>query len=197
MSSPKHFSVADFGAEVAYIKNNKDKRLFRAVDVNWSPPKLWERDQDAPVSDADYAPANVYAITRHHHLEKRRENIVYVGMSLHLDKRFANHPKADLIRHLAGEIKLSVGTVTFGPWSHKKSIKKSVEQIEHILIWALAPKFNNKKVYSLPGFGKNGASAWHICNGGHRFAGRMPLEIVFPWMIVRRGHDHSFRMVGE
>ena len=197
MAKPKKFSLADFGADIEEIKNRADRRLFKNATITWGTPRVWRPEEDAPITEADVSSANVYAITRHHHLEKRRENIVYIGLSLRLQSRFNNHPKADMIRQKRGEVKLSIGTVSFAPWFHARSVKKSVEQIEHILIWALSPEYNDKKAHSLPGFGSNGASAWQICNKGYRFAGRLPLEIVFPWMIVRNGRDHSRRSLAR
>ncbi len=66
-----------------------------------------------------------------------------------------------------------------------------MEEIEHLLIWALDPPYNDRKNYTLPGMGKHRANAWHLENIGFRFAGQMPREIVFPWMLVKPGRNRS------
>ena len=66
-----------------------------------------------------------------------------------------------------------------------------MEEIEHLLIWALDPANNTNKNYTLPGMGQRRGNAWHIKNSGYRFAGQMPREIVFPWMLVKVGRDRS------
>jgi hypothetical protein len=38
---------------------------------------------------------------------------------------------------------------------------------------------------------KHRANAWHLENIGFRFAGQMPREIVFPWMLVKPGRNRS------
>ena len=56
---------------------------------------------------------------------------------------------------------------------------------------------NISKQTTIPGFGRNRGGAWHIVNRGHRFRGRMPREIIFPWMIVKPGRDTSFKKRAE
>ncbi len=157
----------------------------------WSKPRLWKPEEDAPLQDASNGLGHVYAIVRDHHRAKTKERIAYIGISQKLDSRFANHPKTDDIRGMRGQTSLSIGNIDFQKWTHKKSVSKSINDIEHILIWATGPAFNERKMYSLPGFGQNGSCAWHITNAGHRFAGRMPREIAYPWMILKPGRDRS------
>jgi hypothetical protein len=63
--------------------------------------------------------------------------------------------------------------------------------LEHLFIWSLWPELNEKKTSTLPGMGSKPGRAWHIMNEGHRFAGRMPREIVYPWMLIKPGRDRS------
>ncbi len=73
--------------------------------------------------------------------------------------------------------------------------KDTLEELEHILIWALWAfghvLDNKKKQNILPGLGLNGGGAWQVKSTGYRFKGRMPLEIVFPWMLLKVGRDRS------
>jgi len=72
--------------------------------------------------------------------------------------------------------------------------QKTLEELEHLLIWALPfDLVNEKKQFTLPGLGKNGGTAWHIHNKGYRFNGRMPKEIVYPWMMIEHGRDRSLK----
>lgn len=191
MPLPKHFHIADFGGQVDEIVNPSDRRLFKEVTITWGGLKLWQKDEHAPIDRSQQAPGYVYALTRDHHRANHRETIVYIGKTETLNTRFYNHPKANQLREMRGETCLSVGAIQFGPYHHKKSTHRSVEEIEHLLIWALAPKFNEKKVESLPGMGSYPGRPWHVVNRGHRFAGRMPREIVYPWMLVKPGRNRA------
>ncbi|WP_428990942.1 hypothetical protein [Methylocapsa aurea] len=184
MPVPRGFKIADFGYEIGDL-------VFKQVKITWSKPRLWKTDEDAPIQDAERGLGHIYAIVRDHHRAKTRENIAYIGISQRLDRRFGNHPKAEKLKSMRGQTALSIGNIEFGKWTHKKSVGQSINDIEHILIWAIGPAFNERKWYSLPGFGKNGSCAWHITNAGHRFAGRMPREIAYPWMITKPGRDRS------
>lgn len=93
---------------------------------------------------------------------------------------------------MRGTTSLSIGNVHFADHTWTKTIPRSIAELEHILIWAIGPELNERKQYSLPGFGKSG-QAWHITNKGHRFAGRMPREIVYPWMLLKLGRDRSIK----
>lgn len=59
------------------------------------------------------------------------------------------------------------------------------------LRWTIWPEFNDRKAYSLPGIGSQPARAWRIYNAGYRFSGTMPIEIVYPWMLIKPGRDRS------
>jgi hypothetical protein len=48
-----------------------------------------------------------------------------------------------------GNTGLSVGRITFGR-NRRSSIRRAVEDIEHLLIWALTPSENESKNFTLP-----------------------------------------------
>jgi hypothetical protein len=193
MPVPIGFKIADFGSEIGGLQNGAGHPIFKQVTIDWCEPKQWARDGGAPIDAAENSLGHVYAIVREHHKAKTRQNIAYIGISQKIETRFYIHPKAEEIRSLRGQAYLSIGNIAFGKWTHQKSVLKYINDIEHILIWAIDPDFNEKKMYSLPGFGQNGVRAWHIINTGHRFAGRMPREITYPWMILKPGRDRSLK----
>lgn len=195
MPTPKGFKIANFGSDIDELENGSGNPLFRLITIKWSKPRQWDTEADAPIQDAEKSLGHVYAIVRDHPLAKTKQRIAYIGISQKLDSRFANHPKAYKILSMRGQTSLSIGNIKFQPWTHKKSVSKSINDIEHILIWAIRPRYNDQKTQSLPGFGNNGISAWHITNVGHRFAGRMPREIAYPWMILKPGRDRSSKKV--
>lgn len=190
MGIPTHFKIADFGGEPDELE------LHRKVTINWSEPKRWNKDEYAPTGADHVEPGYLYAIVRNHHRAKTRDTIVYIGITNDLDRRFSNHPKAQAFADMRGPTGLSIGTVDFHGYrtAQNKENRKAIEGLEHLLIWALWPTlFNDKKQYSLPRFKAPLAQAWHVENVGYRFAGRMPREIVFPWMIVKPGRDRSVK----
>jgi hypothetical protein len=91
-----------------------------------------------------------------------------------------------------GKTGLSVGRITFGR-NRRSSIRRAVEDIEHLLIWALTPSENESKNFTLPCAGEREAPAWHIENDGYEFFGQMPSEIVYPWMLIKVRRDRSAR----
>ncbi len=192
MTTPYGFKIADFGGEVEAISNRLGRPLFKSVTISWTAPQIWLREEAAPTYLAEDAPGHLYALVRDHHRAKTRENIVYIGLTNDLSHRFANHPKAEQLRSMRGTTSLSIGNLNFH--GYRTAIQKSkpvIEELEHLLIWALNPAYNDRKMYSVPGVGARPSRAWHIICDGHRFAGRMPREIVYPWMLIRPGRDRS------
>lgn len=194
MATPRHFKLADFGDEP------EDTGLFCLAEITWSEPKPWDDDGKAPIGAANCDDA-IYVVVRDHKNQAKAGTIVYVGMTTALPTRFNLHHCADEIRKKRGATYLSVGTVRYAgrhaAWA-RKNPGKALRQIEHILIWALWPTLvNNKNQNSIPLLaGKNVAEAkpWIIRREGHRFHGRMPREIVYPWMAVKPGRDRSTRI---
>ncbi|KIC56988.1 hypothetical protein RM53_10345 [Brevundimonas nasdae] len=194
MAAPRHFKVADFSDEP------EDTGHFCVATIDWSEPKPWDDDSHAPLGAAERDDA-LYVLVRDHWRASRKNSIVYVGMTTNLPSRFREHHCADRLRKMRGSTLLSIGNVRYsgrhGRWAAQNA-GKALKQIEHILIWALpTPLENDKNQYSIPLLaGKNIADAkpWLIRREGHRFHGRMPREIVYPWMIVKPGRDRSLKL---
>jgi len=181
----------DFGDEP------DDTGHFCIATVDWSEPKGWDEFDNPPFDAAGKSDA-LYVLVRDHWRASRKNTIVYVGMTTNLPKRFIDHKCANRLRAMRGSTLLSIGSVTFsGKYSlwARRNLARSLGQIEHILIWALpSPLENDKNQYSIPLLaGRNVAEAkpWIIRREGHRFHGRMPREIVYPWMIIKPGRDRS------
>ncbi len=191
MATPRHFKLADFGDEPDLTG------FFCLATVDRSEPKEWDEDGYAPLGAAERGDA-LYVLVRDHWRATRKNTIVYVGMTTNLPKRFVEHHRANEIRQKRGSTLLSVRTVTFSGkhslWARRHPAK-SLRQIEHILIWALPPPLlNSQNQYSMPLLSGNNvgqAKPWIIRREGHRFHGRMPREVVYPWMVVKLGRDRS------
>jgi hypothetical protein len=196
MAAPVGFKVADFLYEADELENSSG-RLFKPAVISWSLPRTWKSDERAPTGLDNLEPGYLYAIVRNHHRARTRDTIVYVGITNNLDRRFANHPKASDLAGMRGETGLSIGRIDFGSYrtARNSGNRKALEGIEHLLIWALwSPSLlNDRKVMSLPNFRAPVAQAWHVKNEGYRFKGRMPRELVFPWMLVKPGRDRSLK----
>lgn len=191
MAIPRQFKCADWGGEIDDIKNNQGSPLFKSALITWSIPKIWLKGEPAPIGQDAVATDCIYCLIRDHHRAKSKVKIVYVGITRNIAVRFANHPKAKLLRDMRGDTSLSVGSIDFGKNWRQKGSKQATEQLEHLLIWALRPKYNERKTYMLPGMGKHPARPWKVENKGFRFAGTMPRELVYPWMLVKPGRDRS------
>ena len=139
----------------------------------------------------------VYAIVRNHHRANTRDTIKYIGITERLKRRFYNHSVATKLAAMRGQTSLSIASIDFGNnTSMKWQPRGAIEEIEHILIWALwefSDLVNEKKQYSLPGLKYLDGVAWHIVNKGYRFSGRMPREIIYPWILTKPGRDRSIK----
>ena len=190
MAVPKGFKPADLGGEPHEVICNPS---YKPITINWSVPQPWGRNECAPISLAKQKPGYLYAITWDHHRAARRDTIAYIGISSKLDTRFNDHPKAEALLARKRKTFLSVGDVDFGRLTSTSARTKQItEELEHILIWALwSDLTNDRKMFGMPGHGKNGGGAWHITNAGYRFGGRMPREIIYPWMLIKPGRDRA------
>lgn len=193
MAAPYGFKPADLGGEPDELDCVP---AFRPIKINWSKPEPWgPGDEEAPIGKAQRRPGYLYAISWDHHRAHRSETIAYVGITRSLETRFSNHPTSQKLRDMKRKTFLSIGHIDFGrltTTSHRTI--RITEELEHILIWALWPDLvNERKMWRVPGYGRNLGSPWHVVNTGHRFRGRMPREIVFPWMIVKPGRDRSWK----
>lgn len=191
MPVPRHFKLADFGAEP------DEAGLFCLATVEWSEPMEWDENGKPPLEAAAHKDA-LYVLVRDHWRASRKNTIVYVGMTTNLPNRFVDHHCASTLLKRRGSTLLSIGNVSFSGkhslWA-RRNPAKSLRQLEHILVWALPPPLMNiQNQYVIPLLsGKNVGEAkpWIIRREGHRFHGRMPREIVYPWMAVKLGRDRS------
>lgn len=191
MSIPKGFKAIDWGGEIDQVVTSQSKKIFKPVRIHWSEPTAWLRDEYAPIAKGVERKDCLYCLLRDHHKARQRKQIVYVGITNNLDRRFHNHAVAAQLREKKGTTLLSVGEVDFGSFWRQAGSKKATEQLEHLLIWAIWPKFNDRKSDTLPGMGSSATKPWHVVNSGHRFQGQMPREIVYPWMLTLPGKLRS------
>jgi hypothetical protein len=125
-----------------------------------------------------------------------KDRIVYVGLTASPNTRFGNHETAKKIVCQRSEIKFTYAPIDFVHGRNRElQTKQALEEIEHLSIWAVWSSghelLNDKKQHTLPGMGKNRGNAWQIMNTGYRFSGSMPLEIIYPWMLIKPGRDRS------
>lgn len=193
MSLFRRLKPADFGGEIRGLENAGGKALYKRATLVWSDPQDLDSEKSKPFFE-DNRPL-LYAIMRNHHRMGSKNAIRYIGLSETPRNRFANHPKAVELVKMRGLTSLSYAYLDIGRSSQRiGAVKRALEEIEHILIWALWEKeslLNDRKVFTLPGMGVHAGQAWQILNVGFRFSGRMPREIVYPWMLVERGRDRS------
>ncbi|MGA1805178.1 hypothetical protein [Rhizobium sp. HT1-10] len=190
MSYIPGFEPADFGNTLDGLTNRAGNPTFTKATLIWSKPQILDKDTHRPFFE-DNRPL-LYVIIRNHHSMKKKDRICYIGLSTTPKNRFKNHPKARTLSQMRGETSLSYAYLDEENSKNVARVKPALEQIEHILIWTLWQQLeNDRKLFVLPGMGAFAGQAWHIVNEGYRFAGQMPKEIVYPWMLVRKGRDRS------
>lgn len=194
MAAPSQFKAADFGGEPEDVCNAAGNRLYKEVVLNWCTPRPWNEFKVSPVNGEDTA--CLYALVRNHHKSQSKDHIAYIGLTTNPQDRFLNHPKAQSIVERQGSVGLSLAPINITSGRNRvHRIKTALEEIEHLLIWAVWHELeNDKKMFTLPGMGTNGGNAWHITNEGYRFSGRMPREILYPWMLVKPGRDRTSKV---
>lgn len=185
--------AADWAAEPGHVQNSAGFPLYHRVELVWTKPVQWLKSQRVP--DFSTSEPFLYVLVRDHGRAHTRDHIEYVGLTTSPGTRFGNHKKAREIVRRRGTVLFSYAPITFIRGRDRvKRVKRALEEIEHLLIWAIPEHLeNDKKQYTLPGMGKNGGEAWHILNKGYRFRGRMPLEIVYPWMLLKSGRNRTAR----
>lgn len=191
MGAPGQFQIADFGGETEDVQNAAGNPLHKMVSLQWCRPRQWRKGEAAPIHDED-EPC-VYALVRNHGNARSKDNIVYIGLTKNPQTRFANHPTAKRIVKMRGEVGLSLAPINFVKGRNRiQNLKRALEEIEHLLIWSLWQGLeNDRKMFTLPGMSRNAGNAWHIVNEGYRFSGRMPREIIYPWMLVKPGRNRT------
>jgi hypothetical protein len=146
------FHAAPWG-KIDDVRNHHGKPLFNEVYIRWQSPEAWEKGAPPPVNGAS-GRNHLYCLVRDHHRSERRGRIVYVGLTRALATRFANHTVAKQLLTMRGKTSLAVGDVQFGKYWHKQGDKRAIEQLEHILIWALSSS-------DLLNERKNRNTTWH------------------------------------
>lgn len=188
------FKLAQWAGHPAYLENAAGNPLFKEVQLDWKTPTAWAKDQRVPTYDD--AEAFIYVLLRDHGRSKRRDQIVYVGLTASPHTRFGDHKKAKQIVAQHGRVRFTYAPVDFIQGRNRIERRKAaLEELEHLIIWSVPDTYlrNEKKMYTLPGLGSNGGNAWHVRNTGYRFSGQMPREIVYPWMMVAPGRDRSLK----
>jgi hypothetical protein len=189
MEGLKQFKCADWG-DIDQIENAQGDKIFKKVVTHWSKPKILHDGEKPPIAE-DEASNCIYCLVRDHHRANTKARIVYIGITKDANRRFVRHHVAEELTKKRGQTSLSIGTVDFESYWRKKNTQLALNQLEHLLIWALWPELNDRKSCTLPGMGKNTTQPWHIWNMGFRFFGVMPRELVYPWMLVKPGRDRS------
>ncbi len=187
------FRGIDWGDAPADVCNRAGAGLYHPVELNWRPPRRWAKGQNQPAFDTDQP--FLYILLRDHGNARTKDQIVYVGLTKSPLTRFGNHKTAKAIVAKRGTVRFTYAVVDMKGRNRIERIGRAVEELEHLLIWAVPGDHleNERKMYSLPGMGSLGGNAWHVENTGYRFSGQMPREIVFPWMMVRPGRDRSLK----
>ena len=187
------FKLVDQGGDPATICNSQNKQLYKPVTVDWAKPVPLMKIGKIAFPDEFLEPGYLYAIVRNHGNAQTNDKIVYIGITNNLKRRFDNHPTVDKIRAARGQTGLSIGTVDFGSYRTAKRTgnRRAIEELEHIFIWTLWGKdfWNEKKMFTLPGMGKNGGRPWDITNRGYPFSRQMPGRIVYPWIVIDPGRS--------
>jgi len=184
---------ADWGDAPSDVLNAAGNPLFNLVQLNWQEPTPWEKGQSKPTFGKDEP--FIYALTYDHGSSPVRDRIEYIGLTASPKTRFGNHKTAREIVAKHGRVQFSYAPIDFVKGRNREArTKATMEEIEHLLIWA-APDYlwNDKKQFTMPGMGTNGGRAWHIINKGYRFRGQLPREIIYPWMILRCGRNRASR----
>jgi hypothetical protein len=184
------YRAADFGGAPDQVENRSGFPLYKEVELDWEGPFEWTKGKHAPVSHNE---ACLYILQHEHWRAHTRMKILYVGLTINPQTRFLNHPTATAIVGLRGQAFLSYAVVKFMGKNQEARTKRTLEEIEHLLIWAAwhDDLKNDRKTSTLPGMGSRGGTAWHIRNSGYRFQGQLPIEIAYPWMLVRPGRNRS------
>jgi hypothetical protein len=185
MTTPALFKIADFGSEASSIVNAQGNPLYKEVVLKWSPPILWRKGEKCPENKVE-EPC-VYALIRHSGHMSAGPRIEYIGLTRRPLARFANHKTGREIVKQHGQVHLTYAPVPIKGKNHVENQKRALEEIEHLLIWAVWEEWmwNQRKLFTLPGMGTRRGNAWHIVNSDFPLTDRMPKEIVYPWMIVR------------
>jgi len=173
------------------LENSAGNPLFKNVVLNWSMPTIWGKDDRLPSFDCD--DPFLYILFRNHGRFSDRDRIEYVGLTASPRTRFGNHRTAREIVTQSGVVSFSYAKVEITRGRNRiDRLQRALEEIEHLLIWSIDEElWNEKKQSTLPGLGINPGQAWIICNEGYRFHGKVPKEIIYPWILLKPGRNSS------
>ncbi|MFW7355905.1 MAG: hypothetical protein ACODTL_08160 [Brucella sp.] len=186
------FKPADWGGEADELGNANGFPLFKRLVLNWSEPQVVGKGNKPYFEEPR---ACLYAIMRNHHGSHQKDRICYIGLSTNPSRRFYNHPTAIELIEKRGCTTFSHAYLDMEKSSKTEfTIKRALEDVEHILIWTVWQNLKNKsKQYTLPGMGSTTGDPYHIINEGYGFLGQMPKEIIYPWALVLNRKDKSWR----
>lgn len=190
----REYRPVDWGDQPSDVENAAGNPLFNVVELVWRDPTCWEKGQRIPQFEDDEP--FVYALIRDHGKAAVKDRIEYIGLTSAPEHRFGNHKTAKQIVAKRGRVLFTYAPVDFVKGRNREArTKTALEEIEHLLIWAVPPDnlWNEQKQFTMPGLGSNGGRPWHIVNRGYRFHGQMPREIVYPWMLLKVGRNRAAR----
>lgn len=189
---------------------NDESKLFKTIELNWSRPQKISNTRLSPKCVPEFEDNNprIYILTRNHHKSNEKNKIVYVGISRTPKSRFFNHPTFERWADKKSGIDISNATINVSKYISRSIVDESqrakattelLQQIEHLLIWILQYRFeldNISNTLSLPKLRSPSNKidkkfGWHIKNSGFRFSGRLPREILFPWIVTKIGRNRS------
>lgn len=178
--------LSEFWEDPEDISGFNGRAYFRIATVTWSRPRRWQADE--PVFNVPRGWAGeggVYAFIRSHWSQHDPAQIAYIGKALNFSRRLTRAHNHFGIIERRGDTLVSCGRVAF---SRIRSSPGHYLEIEDIIKFCIHNDLENKQGFeSLPGFRKGQPHAmtpWLIINKGHRFGGKMPRRIVYPWIGV-------------
>jgi hypothetical protein len=173
------------------LENSVGNPLFKNVLLSWSKPSVWDKNDRLPSFNCD--DPFLYILVRNHGSFPDKDRIEYVGLTTSPKTRFGNHETARKIVNQSGTVSFSFAKVEITRGRNRiKRLHRALEEIEHLLIWSIDEElWNEKKQSTLPGLGTNAGQAWIINNEGYRFHGKVPKEIVYPWIMLNPGRNIS------
>lgn len=172
------------------------KYYFYEITLVWTKLKIIKDKKDINnIKESLKDNIIVYAFTWSHGNQKEKIKIIYFGISTNPQKRFDNHPKINDYINKPGSLGFSSAQINITGKNKNEIVKNIINDIEHILIWSMEKYHleNDKKASSLPGLNQENARAYRILNTGYRFSGLMPLEILYPCILIKPGRDRSKR----
>lgn len=181
-------TLADFGGLLDDLKAGDLGSYYKRATITWSEPARIRYGEPVPLSEDRYLKKGyLYILSRNHGNQSVPDQILYVGITNNLNRRFYNHPKFKNLVKSHKHVFFHVGQPNFHGYrtaenSHNRA---AIEELEHIYIWTLYEHLHNhQKVWTVPGMKRQDARPWLITNDGYGFSGNMPKRIAFPWAAV-------------